>query len=579
MTHYSFSASNPNNHFLEIKFIAHTNGAEEMVLQLPAWRPGRYELGNFAKNVRDFFVSDENGNALLFQKITKDSWKVFTKKANQISVSYTYYADELNAGSTFVDKNMMYVNPVNCCLYIAEREEEPCEIKLNVPENYNLACGLNSNAEFLMHAKNFHEWVDSPFIASEAMQHFSFLEKGVLFHIWINGLCKLNQPKVENHFRAFASAQIEAFGQFPVPEYHFLLHILPYNAYHGVEHGNSTVITLGPSYDIMNEEGLYHELLGVSSHELYHTWNVKQIRPSEMWPYNYTKENYSRMGYLYEGATTYYGDVFLLRSNCFTEQEYFKTFNQLLDRHFSNFGRFHLSVADSSFDTWLDGYVKGIPERKTSIYTEGALVTFMLDVLIRRNTQNKCSFDDVMRTFYSGYACKNKPVNEEVYKQVIERFAQQELSDFFNHYIYGTKDYEPVLIACFDYLGWEMIKQPSPFFNEAFLGFRTIEQSGNTQVLTVCPGSIADKAGLAVNDFILAVNHCKVAADLHHWCRFFGNDTISLTVKREPGVIRNIELIAGKETYYYNYSVRLAEKRSEAQKENFSLWKIGASKI
>jgi predicted metalloprotease with PDZ domain len=572
MIRYIFSTPNPSNHFLEIVFFVETNAAEEIILQLPAWRPGRYELGNFAKNIQKFTVTDEAGKPLNFQKTSKDTWRIFVKQAKQITVNYTYYAAELNAGSTFLDENQLYVNPVNCCLFIPDRINEYCEIELNIPKNYKIACGLNRVSDFVLKADNFHELADSPFIASESLLHHSFSESGVLFNIWINGICKPQWEKLEKHFKAFASSQIKSFGKFPVSEYHFLFHILPYKAYHGVEHYNSTVITLGPSYDVMNEDGLYNELLGVSSHELYHTWNVKQIRPSEMWPYNYTKENYSSMGYLYEGATTYYGDVFLLRSKCFSENEYFKTFNNLLEKHFSNFGRFNLSVAASSFDTWLDGYVKGIPERKTSIYTEGALITFMLDILIRRNTKNKNSFDDVMRFFYTEFACNKLPVTEEIYKKTVEKFAEQDLTDFFNDYIYGTKNYEPVLAICFDYLGWEFIKQPSEFFAEAYLGIKTTELNGSTQVTAVYPNSLADISGIAVNDFILSVNNCKLAADFNKWCSFFKNDELNFIIKKEPGILKNIQLFVSEKVYYQSYSARLMSKISNEQIKNYEMW-------
>ena len=141
----------------------------------------------------------------------------------------------------------------------------------------------------------------------------------------------------------------------------------------------NTVISLGPGEELMSQK-MYASLLGVSSHELYHTWNVKQIRPKELLPYDYTKENYSRMGYLYEGVTTYMGDLYLKRSDVFSDEAFFKTQEENLQKHFHNGGRHNLSVADSSFDTWLDGYVMGVPNRKVSIYTEGALCAFMLDV-------------------------------------------------------------------------------------------------------------------------------------------------------------------------------------------------------
>ena len=128
---------------------------------------------------------------------------------------------------------------------------------------------------------------------------------------------------------------------------------------------------------------LYSELLGVSSHELYHAWNIKTIRPKAMHPYRFREENYSRLGYIYEGVTTYMGDLYLLKSGVFTLSEYLKELEQQFQRHFDNPARFYTSVGDSSFDTWLDGYISGAPGRKLSIYVEGCLLAFVTDFMIR----------------------------------------------------------------------------------------------------------------------------------------------------------------------------------------------------
>ena len=164
----------------------------------------------------------------------------------------------------------------------------------------------------------------------------------------------------------FTQSQINHFGDFPVDEYHFLFQITPYLSYHGVEHTKNTVLLLGPSDDLMTER--YDDLLGVCSHELYHTWNIKSIRPIEMLPYDYSKENYFRTGYVAEGVTTYMGDLFLINSKVFSWDDFIKTQNQNLYRHLMNYGRFNLSVADSGFDSWLDGYKMGTPDRLSLIH-------------------------------------------------------------------------------------------------------------------------------------------------------------------------------------------------------------------
>lgn len=546
MMTYDFSYQNPSKQFIDITYSFDSKGEAKIHLQLPAWRPGRYELGNFAKNIQQFKVTNERGEVLPFKKLKKDLWEVESEGSQQIIVSYNYYADTLNAGSTYLDDKQLYVNPVNCCLYVFGRMDEEIQVNLKIDSNYEVATGLESIAKHQFKAKDFHDLADCPFIASDALQKVSYEVKNHLFHLWFQGEAKLNEEQLIKDFKAFTEVQIDLFGDFPCPEYHFLFQILVESAYHGVEHSNSTVIALGPSYKIMNWEGRYEDLLGVSSHELFHTWNVKRIRPTEMWPYDYSQENYSRLGYLAEGATTWYGDEQLYRSKVFDDKSYFKTVNQLFDRHFNNAGVTNLSVAESSFDTWLDGYVLGIPNRKSSIYVEGALITFMLDAIIRENTQEEHSFDDVMRAFYNEYYKVNKGITEKDYQEVVEKYAQQDLNWFFEAYVNGAEDFTPQLHKALEYYQWQWEKLPSEAFHEAYLGFRVL---GN-KVHSILPDSPAHHSSLTVGDEILTINGIKLNNDLGDWCDYFKSDDIVITVSGKYSEVKEVSMKAGEVFYY-----------------------------
>jgi len=534
---YIVSYQKPNNHYIDIEFIIDNINSATINVQLPAWRPGRYELGNFAKNVQKWEAFDQEGKSLKSKKIKKDLWEVETNGASQIHIKYNYFANEINAGSSYLDDKQLYINGVNCFLYVPDRQNEACELELQLPSDYEVATGLTSNSKHSFKAKDFHELVDSPFIASAGLQHFTFDESNVKFHLWFQGECKPDQNKLETDFRKFVKNQIEAFGDFPVDEYHFLFQILTYRTYHGVEHSNSTVISLGPSYDIMRTEGWYNELLGVSSHELYHTWNVKQIRPIEMQPYDYSKENYTVMGYLDEGVTTYYGDKFLLTSGVFEWKQYVKTFNQLLDRHFNNFGVNNYSVAQSSFDTWLDGYVKGAPGRKGSIYTEGALIAFMTDIYIMKSSNNKKSLNDVMKKLYQEYAKNGKGISDSDYKNVVEEVSGESYNDIYDNFIHGKVDYTNLLKESLSYIGCELSINPSKKHHESKLGFKVRYDKSKCIIDNIYPNSLAEQKGLSINDEVIAINGIKINNDLDLWSEYFKNEEIALSVKRELGTI------------------------------------------
>ncbi|MBL7883073.1 MAG: M61 family metallopeptidase [Bacteroidia bacterium] len=578
MLKYHVSYTQPNNHFIDIEFIA-TVKDKKMIVQLPAWRPGRYELGNFAKNIQKWQAFDEKGSLLSFKKISKDTWEVDTDFAKELHIKYNYYAAEINAGSTFLDATQLYMNPVNCCLYLPERIGEPCELVLSIPDEYKVASGaiaLNGKNGFSFN--NFHELADSPFIASANLQHHLFATEGVEFNLWFQGECMPDWDKLTADFFKFCSHQLKMMQSFPVKAYHFLFQILPYKTYHGVEHITTTVIALGPGYGLM-KGALYEDLLGVSSHELFHVWNVKTIRPIEMHPYDYSKENYSKLGYVCEGLTTYYGDYLLFRSGVFNEQQYFETFNERLQKHFDNFGRFNLSVAESSFDTWLDGYVPGIPNRKTNIYDEGNLLAFITDIFIRKKSANKNCLDDVMRYLYNEFALKNKGYSDLDYKGVVEHFANASYDAIFKNYINGTTDYEPLLRDAMEYIGCELAMQPSAKFHERSLGFKVIDAQGLIKVNAIYPLSVADNAGLTLNDEILAINHIQIKADgmamgFTEWCNYFKNQELVLTVSTN-GIIKHITCLAEDiASYYKNVKIQKSTTVSDVQKANFELWSL-----
>ncbi len=581
MLKYRLSYNSPHQHLLYIHFTIPGVNADELHVQLPAWRPGRYELGNFAQNIKTFQPKDSSGKKLQFEKVTKDCWKIYLKNdsnppkadgiAKTVHIEYSYYANEMNAGSTFLDEKQLYVNGVNCLLYVPERINEPCELELQLPKNYLVATGLKKISAHKFSANDYHELVDCPLIASSTLQKSQYTVQKTIFTVWFQGGIQPDWKMLLNDFKKFTEAQHKLFGSFPFREYHFLFQALPEKFYHGVEHANSTVIALGPSYGLMSGKG-YEDLVGVSSHELFHAWNVKTIRPVEMMPYDYSRENYSRLGYVAEGVTTYYGDLMLLRSGVSNEEQYLKTFNDLLQKHFNNLGRLNLSVADSSFDMWLDGYKQGIPGRKSSIYTEGALCAFMLDVIIRRQTGNKNSLDDVMRALYDEFGKTKKGYSEEDYKKIAERIAGKSLDVFFENYISETATYEPELINSFDYLGFELTKQKSNSFAEQALGFKTQAGGDKATVASVFPNSPADKAGLSLQDEIIAVNGMRVEGNLNEWCRHFsGTRKIKLTISTGRH-LKEILISPDGNDYYFNYSATKRSEMSAAQKNNYNLW-------
>ncbi|MBI2257758.1 MAG: M61 family metallopeptidase [Flavobacteriia bacterium] len=570
MINYHFNIENPSNQYIQIQLLFETK-EKKIQIQLPSWRPGRYELGNFAKNIRNFKVIGDEHKLLRFNKISKDCWEIENNDCQKIKIDYQYYASELNAGSTYLDENQLYVNPVNCCVYIVGRENEEISLQINAPSSFKIACALPiKNSSF--YAKNYDVLADSPFICSPTLQYNKYIIKNHTFHLWFQGEINLNWEILLNDFEAFTSKQIEKFIEFPVENYHFFFQIVPYPAYHGVEHQSSTVILLGPSFELF--KNLYSELLGVSSHELYHTWNVKSIRPIEMYPYNFTKENYSRMGYLYEGVTTYMGDLFLYKSGVFDLNQYLIELGSQVQKHLDNFARFTYSVRESSFDTWLDGYVPGAPFRKVSIYTEGCLLAFFTDVFIISKTNGKHSLDEVMKRLYFDFYLNEKGVSEEDYIKAIENISGASFQELFKAFFVENQPFESILIESLQLIGLDLKHKPSSKYISSKLGLKCVPSSDNQGVIikSIYPGSPAEMASLMQEDEIIAVNSYLSQNDPDKWLNYFDNQEKVITIKRK-GKLLQITLPESVRNYYLEYEIVELREKNHIQQKYFEKWK------
>lgn len=569
MIRYTFYQKNPASHYIYIDMLVEDVKAPKLQLQLPAWRPGRYELGNFAKNIKRVDMFNENGEALNYIKLNKDLWEVETGDSPLIKITYSYYAAELNAGACYADATQLYVNPVHCCMYIVGRTEEEYRVDVQVPDHYRIASSLKTENKTLI-AYNYDELADSPFIASAGLQSNFYEINGIKFWIHFNGVCKPDWTLYKYHFGAFTQKQIEFWGDFPHNEYHFLFQVLPVKFYHGVEHKKNTVIAIGPGYGI-NTGVTYEDVLGVSCHELFHTWNIKTIRPAEMEPYDFTKENYARTGYVYEGFTTYYGDKLLLSSGVFNVQQYFDTFQERLVKHFHNFGRYNLSVAHSSWETWLDGYVPGAPYRKTNIYDEGNLIAFMLDVKILQATANQKRLRDVCVLLYERFGKKQIGYTEQDIITLVNEVAAQDVSEFFQKYVYTPNDFEEPLKEAFAYLGIQMVKEKSEQTCEHYFGFKAVDNLQLSKVSLVAPYSPAWKAGLFAGDEIVAVNGMVLRNNLNNWLQYFLEaDEILLTINSADH-LKTLHLQKDKKgnSYFFNPKLKMDQAGT-----NFASWAL-----
>ncbi len=484
---YFISRTSLTSQFVKFRLIFTCEKHELLKLQLAAWRPGRYELANYAQKIRGFNVKF-NDNEITHSKSSKDRWEFLAPETGTYEVRYEFYANQMDAGGSWSDDTQLYLNFTNCVFELIGREEEDIIIQIALPLHYKTATSLQKRTSNTWYASHYQELVDSPILASENLSHYSYQIESTQFHLWFNGGIHFDVDLLIKTFKAFTQRQIEDFKNFPVDDYHFIFQLLPYRHYHGVEHQGSTLITIGPDHALADHD-LMKELIGVSSHELYHFWNVCRIRPKGIIPYDLSKEVYLDSGLVLEGVTTYMGDIYLLKSGFFNLESYCREIlDKLIQKEQDSFGWKNQSIVESSLDLWLDGYQAGIPEKKVSIYNRGALIALCLDLIL---VYASSSLQKVMKIMWDRFGKTSQGYTLEIFKEIIEKETpnNSDIKIIFEEYVYGKMDILPLLKKLLEGIGIDIkisFDEPNSLRNR--YGIKTSE---DRKILHIHPESEA----------------------------------------------------------------------------------------
>ncbi|MEY3648438.1 MAG: hypothetical protein RLZ13_1323 [Bacteroidota bacterium] len=548
MIQYRISCPNPASQFLQIELRFSCTPNEKVQLQLPAWRAGRYQIANYAQNLRGFTASNSKGESLPFAKTTKDSWELIVPDDTQIHINYEYWAGKMDAGSAWVDDQQVYVNLVNCCFELLGRSTETIAVQLDLEDYPHRAVTLIQTEASTCMAENYQILADATVLAAKKLHCETYSVGTTKFQVWFHGDIHFDNPWFVNQLQAFTRRMMEDFGSFPEPEYQFIFQLLPYPHYHGVEHRRGTVITFGPATSLKEAEAL-EELLGISCHELYHAWNVCRIRPKEFLPYDFSKETYTQAGLVLEGVTTYFGDLYLLKSGAYDLLTYLSHLEKIVQREAAHFGWKNASIEESSIDLWLDGYVLGVPDRKVNIYSHGALICLCLDVQLLKEGS---SLAQVMNGMWENFGLPFKGYDlTDFEKEIAVQSAEPEkIRQFFDSFVRGREDLFPILEDCIQALGIFIRRDETetPVFNQ--IGIQVTAQQ---VIQKIHPESIAYKH-LMANDLLLTID---LNPDTLHW---------DLEVERQG---RSLILSFAKEAQNFYPQMRLEAGPSTPLRNNW----------
>jgi predicted metalloprotease with PDZ domain len=540
---YHVGWQKPNLRFYNVEMRINTSGDNAILLRIPEWRPGRYILQNFARNVVNFTAFDSVDHPLPFRKIDKNTWEIVPNQSRTVIVRYRYYASLLDAGNSYLDDREAYLNPATMLMYVPGAEFIPAKLSVNQPEGWQIATALKRDTNGFFVAENYHELIDNPLIVSKTMEIRTFSHEGVTFEIASLGPAVLDWQRFESDLRNIISVQKEIFGELPFNRYVFLYHFVDYRKGHGVEHKNSTSIVVGPSD--FSDPANYQRLISVTAHEFFHVWNVERIRPEKIFYPDYNQPSYTKLLWWFEGVTSYYENLTLVRANINSPEKFIAELSRLITYIENNPANRHISLAEVSFDEWAKSSDVP-PGTHFSFYAKGEWAGALLDLAIRSSTDHRHTLDDVMRYLYLNYAKKQRGVPEDGIQSAIEAVTGKSFKDFFNKYIEGTKspDYSALFKAV------QLLVTVSPGdTTTADLGIRISAKNGLAEIVSIAPESAAAEGGLAIGDCLLAVNRYRIDAEnfnriLH---RFAIGDTVTVSLFRRDElrdfsvVLRNIQ--------------------------------------
>ncbi len=444
MYFYEIGWRQPQSQSYEIQLKVQKSNGRYTVFRLPIWRPGRYILQHYAAAIWNFQAQDEEGNPLPWRKIEKSAWQVQNpKKGTFIIIRYRFYANRLDAGSSYLSPELAYMNPVNFLMSVDKHYNLPCELLLkDLNPDWKVATALRKKAFNHFVADSYHELVDNPIVCAPSLVQLQFETLGKRFYLHFWGNYQLNheaeQTLIKN-VRRIVEEQTAIFGELPVEEYHFIYLLVPFYLRHAVEHSRCAVFVL-PEQVASSKSALYG-LYGITSHEFWHLWNVKRIRPQALLPYDYAEEPYTSLHWFTEGVTDYYAYLILVRAGIMTPTDFFRNLSETwtaLENHAANY---YVSPAQASMDSWLVTSLYLYKPLYISYYPLGKRLGFLLDLLLRVRTNNAVSLDEVFRYLYEHYYKKNKGIEEDELQEICEKLSGTSLEFFFQNFVWRSGPY------------------------------------------------------------------------------------------------------------------------------------------
>ncbi|HEX8611732.1 MAG TPA: PDZ domain-containing protein [Telluria sp.] len=531
---YAIIPKDLGGHLFDVTVTVAAPSPEGQVFALPAWIPGSYMIREFSRNIVQI-RAESNGKPVALTKLDKHSWQA-APVDGALSVQYEVYAWDLSVRAAHLDQTHGFFNGTSVYLRVVGQEQTPHEVDIQRPldaaaKTWRVATslpelGAKRYGFGTYVACDYDELIDHP-VEMGDFALATFKAHGIAHDIVVSGrVPNLDMARLQADLKAICETQIAFFEprtrRAPMERYVFLT-LAVGDGYGGLEHRASTALicaradlpsTAAPKVADIGEG--YLKFLGLCSHEYFHTWNVKRIKPAAFAPYDLQNETYTPLLWLFEGFTSYYDDLMLVRSGIIGEAAYLKLLGKAVGGVLRGSGRTKQSVADSSFDAWGKYYRQdeNAPNAIVSYYGKGSLIALAFDLTIRAKTEGKKSLDDVMLALWQRYGrdfypSEGRGVTEAEVEALFDDISGLKLKPLFDKYVRGTADLPLAkLYAPFGVKVEDVRKNAKPAFDVG-IG----RDGGDCKLTQVHEGGAAHRAGLSAGDILVAVEGLRVAGN------------------------------------------------------------------
>jgi predicted metalloprotease with PDZ domain len=591
---YNVSMDPPEKHYFHVEMIVPLSSGirqnDKLRLLMPVWTPGSYLVREFARNVLDLRAYDaKSGEKIECYKDTKNSWVVKTPESVPVvKIDYNVYAFEYTVDTSYLDNRHGIINGASVFMYAEGRERENIQLTITPYKDWKVistsldrlesSTPKTSVASSTFHADNFDILVDSPIEIGNQELH-TFNVEGIRHDVSIFGPKPIESDVFVSDLKKIVEATWKIFNVIPYKRYLFLVDFSGADQNSkggGLEHLSSTHCIAPRLRMIPSQE--YSRMLSLFSHEFFHAWNVKRMRPKGLGPFDYSSETYTKSLWIAEGITSYYDDLIVRRSGIYSVADFLDVFCINVDQLRFFPAPEYQSAEEASFDAWIKYYRpnENTPNVQSSYYYQGAVIGWMLDMAIRKTSKSSKTLDDAMRLLYERtFVKENRGYTSDEFEEICNEICDKDLSrEIFDKRVRGHErvDFDRYL----GYAGLELSAKKKPLLPRGYLGIKIRTDGGKAIVASKLFSTPAEECGLAAGDEIIAVDNLRIDGPTLQF--YIGNKQpgtkVSLLISRD-GYLETHEATL-IETPQIESRIYKKEKASNEEKARFKHWMLQA---